>query len=236
MKALILAAGIGSRLGLDDIPKPMYEIAGKPVLEHNVLLCKKHNVKDICINLHHKPEAIKNYFGDGAKWNVKISYSFEEKLLGTSGAVKNVQRFWDSLPFFVIYGDNYTEINLSEMLNEHRVSEPLGTVAVFDREKVKNSGIAGGCIKIDENKNLISFVEGEGEGQGQGYVNAGVYILKPEILDMIPSGSSDFGRDIFPSLVKKGHKLRAYVTESFVIAIDTKEALQAARKVLNKET
>src|SRR3989338_2790140 len=99
MKAIVLGAGLGTRLKLQDIPKPMYKITDKPILEHNILLLRKHNVKDICINLHHMPEVIKNYFEDGKKFGVKIQYSFEEHLLGTSGAVKNIEWFWNKEPF-----------------------------------------------------------------------------------------------------------------------------------------
>ena len=235
MKALILAAGLGSRLGLD-IPKPMYEIDGKPVLEHNILLLKKHGIEDICITLHYKGDVIKNYFNDGSKWNVNIRYSFENELLGTSGALKkkDVKTFLEKDQVFVIYGDNYTDINLSHMLNIHDITKPIATIALFDPKKSLNSGIAGGVIEIDKDNNLVSFVEGKGN-EISGYVNAGIYILENEILDMIPEKSvTDFGRDIFPQLLKEGFKLKGYLTDSFVLAIDTKDALKVAEDALRK--
>ena len=81
MNAIILAAGMGSRLGdiTKKIPKPMVKIQGKPILEHNILLCKKYGVKEIFINLHHLPDVIVNYFGDGKKYGVKILYHYECK-------------------------------------------------------------------------------------------------------------------------------------------------------------
>ena len=108
MQAVILAAGKGERLGAitQVIPKPMIKIAGKPILEHNILMCKKNGVEEILINLHHLPHVIKNYFGNGEKWGVSISYKYEPKLLGTSGTVSNYKDFLKK-PFFVIYGDNY---------------------------------------------------------------------------------------------------------------------------------
>ena len=234
MKALILAAGLGSRLGLD-IPKPMYTILGKPILEHNILLLKKHNIENIYINLHHMPDVIKNYFGDGSKWNVNITYSFEENLLGTAGTVKNLTSFWDETPFFVLYGDNYTNINLTEMLELHKTTKPLATVALFDPKVSLNSGIAGGIITMDEDNNIHSFIEGKENG-GKWYVNAGVYILESKILDLLPNGfPSDFGKDIFPKLLKDGILLKGYLTTGFVFAIDTKDALKTSEEVLNKE-
>ena len=235
MKAIILAAGIGSRLALEDIPKPMYKIQGVPILEHNILLLKKHNIKDICINLYYKGKVIKKYFGDGSKWNVKITYSEEKELLGTSGAIKNIEWFWTGDPFFVLYGDNYTDIDLNEMMSLHKAGKPIGTIAVFDPQKVANSQIAGGFVKTDKNNNIISFIEGNKTNE-RGYVNAGVYVLEPGILDMIPPGkSSDFGKDIFPKVIESRHILKAYLTKSFVIAIDTKEALEHTEKITRRQ-
>lgn len=241
MKALILAAGVGSRLGLKDIPKPMYKIDGKPILEHNILLLKKHNIKDICINLYYMPDVIKNYFRDGSKWEVNIQYSPEKKLLGTSGTVKDIEWFFigEKDPLFVLYGDNYTNIDLTEMLHFHQANKPMATIALFDPKTTANSGIAGGLIEIDQNNSLISFTEDSRDVINHisgGYVNAGVYILEQEILDMIPAKvPSDFGKDVFPELIKKKILLKGYITKSFVLAIDTKEALTQTKKKIREK-
>lgn len=241
MKALILAAGLGSRLGLKDLPKPMYEINSKPILEHNILLLKKHNIKEICINLHYKSDIIKNYFGDGSKWEVTIQYSPEKELLGTSGTVKDIKWFWGDSdePFFVLYGDNYTNIDLTEMLHFHNLSKPISTIALFDPKTTANSGIAGGLIQIDQNNSLISFTEGSRDvinHASGGYVNAGVYVLERKILDMIPEKApSDFGRDVFPELIKRKILMKGYITKSFVLAIDTKDALTQTEKKIREK-
>lgn len=233
MKALILAAGLGKRLGLKDVPKPMCIIAGKPILEHNILLLKKHFVEDICINLHFLPDVIKSYFADGGKWGVKIQYSFEKELLGTSGSIKNIERFWNKEPFFVIYGDNYTNVDLTSMLHEHNLFKPLVTIALFDPKKVKNSGIFGGFVTMNKNNRLLSFIEGK-KDMPSSYVNAGVYILEPEVLDLIPGDrASDFGSDIFPTLIEKGYLINGYETSDIVIAFDTLEALEYGRKIMS---
>ena len=235
MKALVLAGGIGSRLKLEDLPKPMYKLNGNPILEHNLLLLKKHNITDICITIHHLPEVIKNYFGDGNKWNLKIQYSFEEELVGTAGSVKKAEWFFDKDPFFVIYGDNYTNINLSKMLEFHSLYNPLATIALYNPEKSLNCRIAGGVVKIDSTNSITSFVEGNNSTPNNiNFVNAGVYILKPEFLKKLkPNTFYDFGKDLFPSLLKEGTVLKGYLTDDFVIAIDTKEALIVAEKILS---
>ena len=234
MKAVLLAGGFGKRLDLKDIPKPMYQVAGKPLLEHNVLLLKKHNVKDICILIYHLPEAVKNYFGNGSKWNVNIQYSLEDKPLGTSGAVKNAEWFINKERFFIIYGDNYTNIDLSEMLDFHISQNAKVTIALFDPKEVLNSDIAGGVIKMTADNAIDSFTEGKGNAV-EGYVNAGVYILEPDVLNMISGNiSSDFGRDIFPGLISKGIIIKGYLTDSFVLAIDTEDALIRVKEIVQR--
>lgn len=234
MKAIILAGGVGTRLELQNIPKPMYKLNGKPILEHNILLLKKHNITDLCFAIHHMYHVIKDYFGDGNKWGVRIQYSFEKEPLGTSGGLKEAEWFFDNDPFFVVYGDNYTNINLSNMLQFHKTHKSTATIAVFDPEKSLNSRIAGGVVNLDKENSIISFTEGKNKGpHGQKeFVNAGVYILESKVLNEItPKVVSDFGKDVFPGLLNRKNLLKGYVTDSFVIAIDTREALKTAEEL-----
>ena len=104
MKALILAAGKGTRLGgiTKKLPKPMLELNGKPILEHNIEICKQAGIKEIFINLHHLPEKITKYFGDGSRFSVKITYNHEKELLGTAGALRDFKNDIGNDSFFVI--------------------------------------------------------------------------------------------------------------------------------------
>src|SRR4030043_462430 len=112
-KAMVLAAGLGTRLRplTDLISKPMAPIVNRPVMEHIVRLLVKHNFTDIVCNLHWYPDEIRNYFGDGSRWGVNIVYSYEKKLLGTAGGVKNVEDFFEDNTFLVISGE--AESNLA---------------------------------------------------------------------------------------------------------------------------
>ena len=100
VKALILAAGLGTRLGslAIDRPKPMLPIGGRPLLEHAVGLLRAHGVREIAINLHHRPEVIVQHLGDGRAFGVEFTYSWEDRLLGTAGAAKKLEPFLDE-PF-----------------------------------------------------------------------------------------------------------------------------------------
>ena len=120
MKALILAAGEGTRLRplTLDRPKPMLPIAGKPLLEHLVNLLVAHGVCDIAINLDYKPDVVTSHFGDGGAWRARIVYSHEERMLGTAGAVRRLQWFLDER-FFVLYGDVLTDLDLTALAAFH---------------------------------------------------------------------------------------------------------------------
>src|SRR5450756_1389803 len=116
MKAIILCAGFGSRLGdlTREIPKPMLLLNGRPLLSYILANCKVHGFTEIAINLHFKPEIIKEYFGDGSRFGLSIQYFFEEHLLGTAGSVKNMAEFTgNDLSFLVHYGD-LSLIHISE--------------------------------------------------------------------------------------------------------------------------
>ncbi|HJX01896.1 MAG TPA: nucleotidyltransferase family protein, partial [Candidatus Humimicrobiaceae bacterium] len=115
-KAMVLAAGLGTRLRplTDLISKPMAPIVNRPVMEHIIRLLVEHNFTDIVCNLHWYPDEIRNYFGDGSKWGANIVYSYEKKLLGTAGGVKNVEDFFEDNTFLVISGDALTDIDLTD--------------------------------------------------------------------------------------------------------------------------
>ncbi|MDP1623933.1 MAG: nucleotidyltransferase family protein [Bacteroidales bacterium] len=228
MNAIILAAGRGERLGeiTQTLPKPMVRHLGKPVLQHNIELCRRSGIREICINLYHLPEVIRDYFGDGAGFGVNISYSVEQELLGTSGAVKNIARQspeFTRQPFFVLYGDNYSNFNLSSLELKMKETDALGVVGFHYREDVSTSGVA----EFDIDGRIISFVEKPTPGETNSHwVNAGIYLLNPAILDDIPDGNSDFARNIFPEMLNKKIPLYGVCDQGDVKAFDTPEMMK----------
>ncbi len=223
MKAVVLSAGKGVRLRAltEALPKPMLPVHGKPVLEHHIELLRLHGIREVCINLHHRAEAIRGYFQDGKKWGVQIHYAFEPELLGTAGAVKNFETVLGKDRFLVIYGDNFTNYNLSQIVDFHLRKEGLAAIAVFEKEDVSSSGV----VWLDSDGKVIKFVEKPKDPHpGSKLVNAGIYVFEPEIFGHIPSGKfSDFGSEVFPSLLAKGKSLYAIVMKGTLEAIDTPE-------------
>jgi NDP-sugar pyrophosphorylase family protein len=233
MKAMILAAGQGTRLRplTERIPKCMVPIGGKPLLEHTVLWLRKYGVTDLIINLHHLPHVVKDYFGDGQKWEVKITYSVEKEPLGTAGGVKNVEWFFDG-PFFVWYGDNLSTCDLHRLYVFHQAKGGIATIALYYREDPTASGIVG----LDENDRLTRFLEKPRADQVfSHWVSAGIFVLEPAVRQAIPAeGSPDFGRDVFPTLLAHRQPLYGYrMSEGEGLWwIDTPEDLRRVEEIM----
>jgi NDP-sugar pyrophosphorylase family protein len=203
MKVMILIAGRGTRLRplTDRIPKCMVPVGGKPVLQHVIEWCRDGGVREIVLNPCHLREVVTDFIGDGRRFGVQIHYSFEESPLGTAGGVKQAARFFDE-PFLVWYGDNLCRCDLTRLCEAHRQRCALGTIALHWREEVTQSGIVG----LDADDRIMRFLEKpRPEEAFSHWVNAGIYVLEPAVLEAIPAGcASDFGHEVFPSLVGQG--------------------------------
>jgi len=206
---MLLAAGQGTRLRpfTNHVPKCMVPVAGKPVLEHNIEWLQNYGIEQLVINLHHLPQVVMDYFGDGNNWGLKITYAIEEKLLGTAGGVKNVEWFFDG-PFILWYGDNLCACNLKQMWDFHQTSRGLATMALHYRDDPTASGIVG----LDENYRIQRFLEKPRPDQVfSHWVNAGVLILEPDVFGYISEdGNPDFGHDVFPHILDSGQPIYGY--------------------------
>ena len=225
MKAVILAAGKGSRIGdvTRSIPKPMIKYKGKPILEHNIELCKRNGIKEIYINTHHLPGVVKKYFGNGINFGVNIEYSFEKELLGTASALVNFKERLQEGSFFVIYGDNYSNFDLLSLKAKADIVDTVAVIGFHYRKDVSTSGVA----EFDNNGKILKFIEKPKPGETNSHwVNAGIYYLDPSIFDAIPNKFSDFGRDIFPMLLRNNVPLYGVCLDSEVRAFDTPEMLK----------
>ena len=233
MKALILAAGKSTRIAeiSKEKPKPLLEVAGKPVLEHNVRLLAQYGIQDIFINLHYQAQMIQEAMGDGFRMGARLHYSHEPEILGTAGAVKNLQRELDGETFLVLCGDNFTDCNIAEMLAAHKKNKWDLTIAAFDWNKTKNSGIAGGRIVCNGQKEILRFTEGALAAQENSpYVNGGIYVIEPCVFEFLPPGFSDFGKNIFPKMLQQNRRLGLHEITGYCMAIDNPQAYAATQK------
>jgi mannose-1-phosphate guanylyltransferase/mannose-1-phosphate guanylyltransferase/phosphomannomutase len=195
MKAMVLAAGLGTRLRplTYEIPKPMVPVLDRPVMAHIVNLCERQGFGELVANLHYFPDTIRDYFGD------RLEYRYEEELLGTAGGVRNVRDFFGDDPVVVISGDALTDIDLNKLGERHRSAGGIGTLTVKRVEDTREYGV----------------VLHDGEGRVQGFQekphpdealsdlgNCGIYCFSPQIFDYFPDTDFvDWANDVFPVLL-----------------------------------
>lgn len=202
-QAFILAGGKGIKLRpiTYEIPKAMIPIKGKPILEYIIELLRKYDVRNIIISIGHLGEKIKNYFGDGSKFGVKITYSEENEPLGTAGALMPVKELLNDT-FIMLNGDILVDIDLKEMYEFHKDHIGMATIALTSTNNPSSFGVAA----MSGNK-IVRFMEKPRIPESN-LINAGVYILEPELLNFVREGQS-IEKDAFPHIAKAG-KLFGY--------------------------
>lgn len=209
MKALILAAGFGTRMGaLTRLrPKPMLPVAGQPLLAYLIFWLRLHGIEQIAVNLHHAPHIITKYLDSRNSGDVELIYSFEHKLLGSAGAAKKLETFFDE-PFVVVYGDVFTNLDLGKLIACHRQnmaqSDGRGamTLSLYRVPEPTQCGI----VDLDTAGRIVRFVEKPPPEQVfSDLAFSGVLVCEPEILRHIPAETAfDFGQDLLPNLIEKG--------------------------------
>jgi len=200
---MIMAAGIGTRLRplTDLVPKPMAPIVNRPALYHILRLLRSHGLYEVVINLHHLPDAITRYFGDGGALGMHIEYSFEPELLGTAGGVKNNADFLGGETFLVVSGDALTDIDLTGLVSAHRRTGSIATIAV---KEVADPSLFGVIVTNDEGR-VVGFQEKPTLEEARSRLcNCGIYVFEPDILcHILPGQFDDFGRRVFPDLLRE---------------------------------
>lgn len=237
MKALILAAGKGTRLKelTAHMPKPMLPVGEKPLLAHIIGWLRYYGISNIAINLHHAPEQITNYFGDGNEFGVNITYSFEEELLGTAGAAKRLEWFLDE-PFVVVYGDVFSNVNLGRLIAFHQLQcEKFKTdrAITLSLYRVPNPTECG-LVDLDNSGQILRFVEKPPADQVfTDLANAGIQVCEPAILQLIPPNTTfDFGHHVYPRMLTEAFSIFGIPIqqpEEFLIDIGTPSSFERAQ-------
>ncbi len=222
LKAVILVGGPGTRLQplTNDIPKSVVPVLNRPFMEHIFAYLKKYGIEDIVLTLSYLPEAIQGYFGNGVRSGVRLTYCFENEPMGTAGAVKNAEEYLDST-FFVLNGDIFTDLDLADMLACHRRK---GAKATISLHWVDDPG-AFGVVEIDGDQKVKRFVEKPPAGEATtNWINAGTYVLEPEVLQYIPANSHYmFERGLYPCLLDMGQPVYGYPFEGYWLDMGTPE-------------
>ena len=241
MKAIIMAGGEGQRLRpvSHGSPKPMVRLMGRPIMEHIVLLLKKHGFTDICVTLHRQPEMIKAYFGDGSALGVNICYRQEDKALGTAGGVKNCADFIGEEDVLVISGDAACDFDLALLMEEHRRGQAVATMALAEHPDPLRYGL----VVTDRQNRVVSFVEKPDWSRVvTDLVNTGIYILTPLAMSLIPEAENcDFACHIFPKMLEQDIPILACPMDGYWCDVGTPAdylrcSMDALNGLLNLET
>lgn len=228
-KAVILAGGKGTRLKevSETIPKPMMPVVGKPLVEYQIDLCKKYGIQEVVFIVNHLKQSIIDYFGNGDKWDINISYYHEEKPLGTVGGIKEIEPELTE-DFLVLYGDVLMDMDLQRLFSFHQIKNADATLVVHPNDHPYDSDL----LEANDSDKVVAFHSKplpEGK-QFHNLVNAAAYIFKPTVLAYLEKGiKADFGKDIFPKLITKLN-VYAYNTSEYLKDMGTPDRLKKVEK------
>ena len=218
-----MAGGEGTRLRplTSNQPKPMLPLANRPMMEHVVALAAQHGFEDVVVTVAFMANAIRNYFGDGSEFGVRMAYATEPTPLGTAGSILNAREQLDER-FLVISGDVLTDMDLSARSGHTSRRGRIGTIAL----KSVDDPLEFGIVITDETGTIERFLEKPTWGQVfSDTINTGIYVLEPEIFDFIAPGHPvDFSADVFPDVLAAGRPLFGHVAEGYWEDVGTLEA------------
>lgn len=233
MKAIILSAGEGKRLRplTKTVPKPLLPLNGKPLLDYWLECCENHNISEVLINGHYLPSLMEEYIHKARrKYSLEIKYVYEKKLLGTGGTVRNNYQFIKNEEFFVLcHGDNFTDIDLSDMIRFHKEKKTDLSVALFSTENPRQCGIVEA---MDASGLILKFSE-KPKRPKSNLASAAIFVLSPRVVECIPDKRViDFSHYVLP---RYQEKMFGYQIEGFNIDIGTIENYNYANKIAVKK-
>jgi mannose-1-phosphate guanylyltransferase len=239
MKAVIIAGGPGTRLRplTYNTPKVIMPMANLPFILRQIELLKRHGITKLILNLHYLSDDILKILGDGEKYGVQIEYSMETEPLGTCGAVKNAEEFFDADLLIVFNGDVLTDLDLSALIKFHRKKKSSATIALTPVDNPE----AFGLVLTDKNGKVERFWEKPKLALvahlAPFYINAGTYVLDPKLFKDVPAGKHYmFEHDFFPSLLKSGVPMYGFASDSYWIDIgNPAKYLEAHRAILERK-
>jgi NDP-sugar pyrophosphorylase family protein len=206
LKAVILAGGVGTRLKplTHNRPKPLIPIAGEPCIDYMINSLVSADFKRIIVTTGYMSDTMIRNIGDGKKFGANILYAFEEQPAGTAGAVKNVSEFLDDT-FVVASGDVLADVDIKKLFDYHKEKNAMATMALTTVDNPVEYGIVG----LDDENKIVKFKEKPKEEEVfSNLINAGIYILEPEVLNYIPENKMfDFSKNVFPALLESGQSI-----------------------------
>lgn len=235
MKAVVMAGGEGTRLRplTLDVPKPFLRVAGKPAIEYALDALVAAGIQDIVVTTFYKPERLIQHLAGGSRLKARIFYSVEDEAMGTAGGVAKCAPLLGNDTVVVLSGDVIADVNIKALVDAHKRSGAVATMALTTVENPTEFGIVG----LDETGRIVRFKEKpKPEEVFSNLVNAGIYVLSPEALREVPQGTQyDFSKQLFPRLLEGGKRLQGVPLEGFWMDVGRPSDLLKASQALGQK-
>ncbi len=232
MKAMILAAGFGSRLRplTDHLPKPLLPIGDRPLIHYHLLLLKKYGITDVLINLHYHAEKVVKALGDGSLFGMQITYSEESTIMGTGGGIKNMQAALGDGTFLVMNGDILVDLDLDKLVLFHQKKKGVATLVLRNDPDMAEYGL----IEADTNdqvRNILGKIAFR-KGRLRKRMFTGVHVMEPRVLDYIPDRKFYSITDAYIEMIRAGEKLFGYSTRGYWADIGVHKRYQEVHQAM----
>jgi len=233
MKAMVLAAGLGTRLRplTDAVPKTLLPIAGRPLIVWNLLLLRQHGITEAIINLHHLGHLIEKEVGDGSRFGMRLAYSREPVILGTGGGIKQAEAFFGGDPFLVLNGDTLLELDLGDVVGFHARRGALATMVVREDPEVDRWGV----VEVDDQQRVLS-INGRGRAEADSSVRrarrmfAGVHVMDSRLLRHVPLGLESSIIEAYVGEIARGERILGYGMERYWSDVGTPDRYAQAQR------
>jgi len=232
VKAMILAAGLGTRLRplTDTVPKPLIDVAGVPLIAYPLAVIREAGIREVIINLHHLGSQIRTALGDGSRYGVTIAYSEEDPILDTGGAIQKAEPFLRDDTFVVLNSDSVIDLDLARVIAWHREKRALATMVLRADPEAERYGV----IETDRAHRIRRFL-GSPDHVGrplEGRMFAGVHVFEPGVFSYMRPGRFGINAETYPAMLAADAPLFGFPYSGYWAVLDTHEGLERGRREL----
>lgn len=235
MRAMILAAGFGTRLRplTNTVPKALVPVAGRPLIEYNLLLLKAYGLEDVVINLHHLGNKIREALGDGSAYGLRITYSPEDPILESGGGIKNAQRYLDGDTCIVVNCDTIIDIDLNALVATHRQTKAVGTLVLRSDPEAASYGLLetdarGRLRRIRGEPSDVAVTEPLFQ-----YMFTGCQVLEPRVFDfMLEVKPFSTTRETYVAMLRANEPMYGFTHRGTWMTVDDADAMARATRAI----
>ncbi len=235
MKAMILAAGLGTRLRplTNDLPKALLPISGRPLIHYTLMLLKNYEITDVIINLHYHGQKIRDALKTGTDLGFKITYSFEPKILGTGGGIAKMRHLLSDGPFLIINGDVLVDIHLDRVIAFHKRQKAIATLVLREDRDADTWGV----VEVDSKKHVCRILgqPSRSETGLEKRMFTGIHVMDPRVFRYIPGDGYYNIIDAYLEMIRNNERIMGYGFNGYWMDIGTPERYQKAQDDLQHD-